>query len=118
MEVAAKINIGLMPEVNAVDKKVTGSTQTEKEARLREACQGFEAIITRSLFATMRQSLGNDGILGKSFAKEMYDSMQDDIIATRISRNNPAGLAEVLYRQLSPTLSATAAPTPNVNEVA
>ncbi len=119
MNISLNFDIGLMATGYAADKNMTDpSLLTPKEVRLRKACQGFEAIITRRLFAAMRKSTGDDPIFGRSFAKEMYESMQDDIIATKISRNNHSGLADVLYRQLSPTLAATSTTASRVDEVA
>ncbi len=117
MNMSSTVRIGFMPEPIPADKKMAGDATSPEEARLREACQGFEAIITRRLFAAMRDTTGEGGIFGKSFAKEMYESMQDDILATRIARSEHGGLADVLYRQLSGQLSAKAAPVPGTYSV-
>jgi len=101
MRIGSQVEIGFMPEAAVADKKTTSSARTPEEARLLSACQGFEAIILRQLLAAARPADDGDGIFGRSFAREMYESMQDDVMAAKMAKSGGIGLAETLYRQLS-----------------
>jgi flagellar protein FlgJ len=86
--------------------RVAGDVKTgvrEKEdARLKEACAGFEAIMLHTMLKAMRQTLPEGGIFDRSQAEEIWESRMDQEIADRISKGaGSPGLRDFLYRQLS-----------------
>ena len=103
-------DIGLISMARTADKKETGSVRTPEGERLLSACQGFEAIILRQLLAAARPQEGDDGLFGRSFAREMYDSMKDEVMAARMARAGGIGLADSLYRRLSSPAAVAAEP--------
>ena len=74
---------------------------TSRDEDLRGACKDFEAILLRQLLSTMRKSVQSGGLFGESYAREMYQTLQDDALADQLASGKGAGLGEVLYRQLS-----------------
>jgi len=85
----------------------TAPPNAERE-RLRGACQQFEAVFLAQLFQKMRETVPEDPLLGDSRAKDIYNGMMDWELAQQISRTQSVGLAEMLYRQLSPAAEPSA----------
>ncbi len=86
----------------ALALKKTGQTaDTNKEAELKKACQGFEAIILKQLLTTMRKSVPKGGLTEESYAQDMYQSMSDDRLAQEMANSHGIGLADTLFHQLS-----------------
>lgn len=82
-------------------KTPADSADKMKDKKLRKACAGFEAILLRQLLATMRESVPKNGLLGDSYADQMYQSMQDVQLARVLSQGKGMGFGEELYQQLS-----------------
>ncbi len=73
----------------------------QDQAKLRQACADFEAVLLNQMFESMRSSLSGKDIFGGSLAREIYDSMYYQQISEDIARSgNNAGLGEALYREL------------------
>jgi len=89
----------LKPEANSVDKA--------KEAKLRKACKGFEAIMLKQLLTTMRKSVPKDGLFKTGYAEDMYNSMHDDQLAKELSSGRGMGIADMLYKQISGEIKHT-----------
>ncbi|WP_218961213.1 rod-binding protein [Desulfobotulus mexicanus] len=78
------------------------AARAAEDARLKEACAGFEAIMLQTMLKGMRQTLPGDGIFGQGQAEEIWQSRLDQELAERISKGgNSPGLRDFLYRQLS-----------------
>lgn len=77
------------------------STDNRNRQRLKEACQGFEAIFLNTLLKSMRATVSDDSLFGESHGMDIYRSMQDQALADEISRgSNNSGLGELLYKSL------------------
>ncbi|MBF0468293.1 MAG: rod-binding protein [Desulfamplus sp.] len=82
---------------------VKGKQKDDKA--LKEACQGFEAIFLNTMLKSMRSTIPDDPLLGKSQGMDIYTSMHDQYLAEKISRGeNSTGIGEYLYRQLQDAL--------------
>jgi len=79
-------------------KRSLGGTPT-KEAKLREACQGFESVFLSKLFSEMRSTIPKDGLLHGQY-EEQYYSMFDKALCDKMSESGGIGLADMMYRQL------------------
>jgi len=82
-------------------KKNTLSADTNKEAKLREACAGFEAIMLKQILTIARESVPQGGLLDGGYGEELFKSMHDDQLAQKMAASNDTGFGEMLYRQLS-----------------
>jgi Rod binding domain-containing protein len=78
-----------------------GDTAT-REQKLREACEGFEAIFLQKMWKQMRQTVPK-GYLDSKDA-EMYQSMFDIELSKKMASAGGIGLADMLYEQLSQQL--------------
>ncbi|MBF0303482.1 MAG: rod-binding protein, partial [Desulfamplus sp.] len=71
------------------------------EKALKEACQGFEEVFLNTMMKSMRATIPEDPVFGKSHAMDMYTSLSDQYLAEKISKGeNSTGIGEYLYRQL------------------
>lgn len=82
-------------------KNIGQTTDKTKEAELKKACQGFEAMILQQMLTAMRKSVPKDGLLVNGYAQEMYQSMYDEGLAQEMASGRGIGLADALYQQLS-----------------
>uniref|UniRef100_I2Q2W0 Metalloendopeptidase-like membrane protein n=1 Tax=Desulfovibrio sp. U5L TaxID=596152 RepID=I2Q2W0_9BACT len=83
--------------VDALQKGLSGGKT--KEAKLREACQGFESVFISQLFAKMRATVPKDGILHGHY-EDQYYSMFDKAMSDKMAADGGIGLADMMYRQL------------------
>ncbi len=109
----------MLPKPTAMDIDLTGRPQEDalrrkleadrlqqrlqhtpdKDAELREACEGFESIFLNKLWSQMRKSVPKEGFL-HSKEEEFYQSMFDQEMAKKMSQGGGIGLADMLHRQL------------------
>ena len=73
----------------------------DESTKLREACQGFEAIFVQKIWEQMRKNarLGNTWMHSRE--EEMYQAMYDQEFARKMAEAGGIGLADMLYEQLS-----------------
>ncbi len=85
------------------------------EAKLKKACQDFEAVFIGQIWKQMRSSVPKEGLL-HSKEEENYLSMFDQELSVKMSRSGGIGLSDMLYANLSERLvnasrdTASAAP--------
>lgn len=89
-------------------KRIAG--EPDKEKKLREACQGFEAIFIQKVWEQMRKNVPKEGYL-HSKDEETYQSMFDQELAKKMSSAGGIGLADMMYEQLSQKLGESSRTT-------
>jgi flagellar protein FlgJ len=82
-------------------KEITPKADTDKEAKLKKACNDFEAIFLKQMLTTMRKSVPKSGLFNDGFANDMYQSMADDQLARDLAHDSSMGIGDILYRQIS-----------------
>lgn len=93
----------MMEKVAPVNRAmVEGKSPSLEQQRLKEACCDFEAILLSQIFKSMRAN--PLAVERPDPAREMYEEMMDQSLASQISRESRTGLAAALYGQLSPLL--------------
>lgn len=97
---------GLQDSKSTVSSNSVTAKEEAKDAKaLKEACQGFEAIFINTMLKSMRSTIPQEDIFGKSQGMDIYTSMHDQYLAEKISREeNSTGIGEYLYRQLQESL--------------
>ena len=70
-----------------------------KEAKLKEACQGFEAVFIGQMLKEMRKTVPKDGLLHNQH-EDQYLSMFDEELARSMAKNGGMGLADFMESQL------------------
>lgn len=87
--------------------EVNSKKQEKEKKALKDACQGFEAMFLNIMLKSMRDTVPDDGLFGKSQGMDIYTSMHDQYLAEKISRGeNSTGLGEYLYRQLQDSIKS------------
>lgn len=86
---AAKPQSEMTPEELKYDKK------------LREACQGFEAMFLNMMYREMRQTVPENELFGNSNADKILHDMLDTEMVNSLSKAGGVGLADVIYKQLT-----------------
>ncbi|MDR2503786.1 MAG: rod-binding protein [Deltaproteobacteria bacterium] len=76
------------------------SAPPSEQARLREACEGFEAIFIQKIWEQMRQNAVQFG-QKPSREESMRQGMYDQEFARKMASAGGIGLADMLYEQLS-----------------
>lgn len=114
---AASFEETLKKAQNMAEKKFTGLTRgkvmlTEEEQaalqdkKLREACQGFEAMFMELMYKKMRDTVPEDSLFGDSNAHKIWQSMLDSEMMQAAAKSGGMGLGDMLYNQLKPTVVA------------
>jgi len=82
--------------------QVKGNQAGNKDKqKLKEACEGFEAIFLSSMMKSMRQTLPGDSLFGESQGLEIYKSMYDQHLADKLAASGRGvGIADFFYREL------------------
>ncbi|MBQ7515534.1 MAG: rod-binding protein [Schwartzia sp.] len=89
----------------------TGPTTDSKEAqatdkKLREACEGFEAMLLNIMYKEMRNTVPKDTLFGEDNGKKIWQSMLDTELMQAAAKSGGIGLADMLYQQLAPQVLA------------
>lgn len=80
-------------------------TDADVEAKkLREACEGFEAMFLSMMYKQMRATVPEGGLFGKkSNAMSIFEDMRDTELMNEVSKSGGIGIADMMYKQLAPT---------------
>ncbi len=79
----------------------------DKDSKLFQACQDFEAIFLKQMLNVMRKTVNKGELLNGGFAEDVFEDMLYDEYAKKMAKNSGFGLSEMLYRELSPGYKAT-----------
>ena len=72
------------------------------EQKLRDACQGFEAMFLTLMYKEMRNTVPKNELFGESHGEKIWRSMLDEERMNQVAKSGGIGLADMLYDQLSP----------------
>ncbi len=72
----------------------------DKKAKLKEACEGFEAVFIGQMLKEMRKSVPKDGLLHGKY-EDQYVSMFDEELSKTLAKQGGIGLSEFMQRQLA-----------------
>lgn len=76
--------------------------EEQDDARLQDACEEFESYYVQQLFKEMRKTVPKGGLFEESNEQAIYEDMLDEEYSKVIGENRGFGIADALYRQLSP----------------
>ncbi len=78
-------------------------TAEEREAKkLREACEGFEAMFLSMMYKQMRATVPENDLFGKkSNAIEIFEDMRDTELMNVAAKRGGIGIADMMYQQLT-----------------
>lgn len=86
------------------------------DAKLKAACQGFEALFLHTL---LREGRGNSSVSissneGQAFG--VIQDLQDEAISKEMAQSGGVGLGEILYHQLSKKAQVSSKVADNLSE--
>lgn len=92
---------------------VPAAAPTSRDAKLRQTALQLEGLFVQQMFAAMRETVPEDGLIARSSAEETFGSLLDEKLAEQVPAqwSGPHSLAEALYRQLRQRMEA---PSPDV----
>jgi flagellar protein FlgJ len=82
----------------------TPSKADTDKAKLKSAAQAFEAVFLRQMIGSMRQASLGDGMFDNE-ATQQFQDMADSKTADSMSQKGVLHLADMLVKQLSPTVA-------------
>ena len=78
------------------------AVKRDDDARLREACEGFESYFLQIMFREMRKtSLNTGGMFAKSGAEAVFEDMLYEEYSKTAAKKGGVGLADMMRRQLA-----------------
>ncbi|MDL2266519.1 peptidoglycan DD-metalloendopeptidase family protein [Desulfovibrio sp. OttesenSCG-928-G15] len=95
-------------DMDALKKRL--ANEPSKEEKLRESCEGFEAIFLQKMWEQMRKNVPKEGYL-HSKDEETYQSLFDVELCKKMASAGGIGLADMMYEQLSQQLDNTSRTT-------
>lgn len=90
---------GFADELKAAQKNTLDDP--EYQAKLKEACKGFESMFIQMMWKEMRSTVPENSLFGESQGEKIFRDMLDTEMADRISDAGGMGLADVMYEQLT-----------------
>lgn len=88
---------------NAMEAQQLRKAQEQKryEAKVREACRGFETMFLSMMYRQMRATVPDNTLFGNSNSQKIWQSMLDDSLMEEVSKAGGVGLADMIYKQLT-----------------
>lgn len=97
-----EISNKIQKETNTDFKKILNNAmESQDEEKLKKACEDFEAIFVNMLLKSMKNTVDESGLTKKSHAREMFESMLNEEMASSIAKGRGIGIAEILYDSLN-----------------
>jgi peptidoglycan hydrolase flgJ len=101
---AAHSSAAADPAAGYVPKNLMSDADVQAK-KLREACEGFEAMFLSMMYKQMRATVPESGLFGKkSNAIKIFEDMRDTELMNAAAKSGGIGLADMMYKQLSPTV--------------
>ena len=84
----------------AESKTAIKTLSAEEDKKMREACQGMEAVFLNLMLSRMRDTVPKSGLTGSSSQENIMRSMLDTEMTKNLAQTGGIGLADMIYRQL------------------
>lgn len=82
--------------------KNTMTAEDIEAKKLREACEGFEAMFLSMMYKQMRATVPESELFGKkSNALEIFEDMRDTEMMNAAAKSGGIGIADMMYKQLT-----------------
>lgn len=87
-------------QLDAQAKAAADAKAAKEDAKLKKACEGFEAMFMNMMYKEMRKTVPKNGFWGNSHAEEMWQDMMDTEMVDQLAKSGGIGLADMLYKQM------------------
>lgn len=88
-------------ELSSAAQAAGDAEKAADEAKMREACKGFEAMFLNLMYEKMRSTVPDNPLFGKSNGEKIMQSMLDSEMTKNVADSGGIGLADLIYNQLS-----------------
>ena len=88
-------------KTNEFQKLLDDIVREKDDQELKKACEEFESYYLQELYGEMRKTIPENTLLDKSEGRDIYEDMLYEEYAKLSSKGSGAGLAQMLYKQLS-----------------
>ena len=85
-------------ELNA--KTAEEAQKAKEDAKLKEACKGFEAMFLQMMYKEMKKTVPDNELFGDSNSQKILEDMLDTQMIDNMAEAGGVGLADLLYKQL------------------
>jgi flagellar protein FlgJ len=85
-----------------LNQAVAGKSTAASDKKLKTVCKDMESVFLNMMMTTMRATVPKDSLLGDSNEDDIMKSMLDNEMSKNMAQAGGIGLADLLYRQLSP----------------
>jgi flagellar protein FlgJ len=85
-----------------LNQAVAGKSTAASDKKLKTVCKDMESVFLNMMMTTMRATVPKDSLLGDSNEDDIMKSMLDSEMSKNMAQAGGIGLADLLYRQLSP----------------
>lgn len=99
----------------AVDPAAADKARVQLRKRLKDACEGFEAMLLGIMYKEMRNTVPKNQLFGDDNAHDIWQSMLDSAMMEEAAKTGGIGLADVLYQQLEPQVLAEKSALPGAS---
>lgn len=86
---------------NIAKQKGSREQNAKENPQLKKACSDFEGLVLKQMLTLMRESVPKSGLFDNSDAHGMYQSLQDQQLASKMAESGGIGVADVMYKQLT-----------------
>jgi len=90
------------------DHVVNEAAMSQRDKELKEACKGFEAMFLSMMYKQMRATVPENKLFGESNGQKIFMDMRDNELMKTVADSGGLGLADLMYRQLSPQVNGPA----------
>ena len=85
---------------------VNEAAESKRDKELKDACKGFEAMFLSMMYREMRATVPENTLFGESNGQKIFMDMRDSELMKNVAESGGLGLADLMYRQLSPQIKA------------
>ena len=102
--------MSVIPPTGAPATAAPGSASPSPDARLKKTALQLEGVFVQRLFAAMRETVPDDGLMAHSSAEDTFTSLFDEKLAEKAPEqwSGEHSLAQALYHQLRQRLPQAA----------
>ena len=87
-------------DTTQITNKLESAYSEKDDAKLKEACEGFETLFLNMMLKEMRKTVP-ESESSNSYAMGLYQEMLDEEIAETAAKGKGIGIADAMYNQLS-----------------
>ncbi|RLB96151.1 MAG: flagellar biosynthesis protein FlgJ [Deltaproteobacteria bacterium] len=91
----------MLEKIEPGRSSLTGLGGNTTDKNLREVCVEFESIFLAYMLKSMKRTVPESSLIGKSNGSKIISSMYDNNLALGLAKGGGIGLAETICRRLS-----------------